>query len=60
MLLNAGAQHRDQDGLGVGAGRRAAAAPDLAVDHGRPGGLLGPVVGGVQAGMVKEGEQLVL
>ncbi len=47
-LPGCGAQHRHQDALRFGAVRRAAAAPDFAVDHGGTEGLLGAPVRGVQ------------
>src|SRR5437867_3937321 len=59
MLLGAGTEHGHEDGLGLGAGWRATAAPHLAVDHSRADGLLGPPVGGVESGMMQKGEQLI-
>ena len=53
-----GAEDRGEYLLSFGAGFSAVATPDFAGDHSRPDGLLRPPVGGIQVGIVQEGEQM--
>src|SRR5579884_2985376 len=55
-LLGGGSQHAHDPALGAGAGPGAVPAPDLAVDHSRTDGLFAAPVGGIDAGVSKEGE----
>ncbi len=57
VLLACGAEDAHEHALGLGAGVRAAAAGGLAVDHGGTDGLLGRPVGGLDIGIVEEGEE---
>jgi len=59
-MLKRRAQHRHQNALRLRAVRRAAAAPDFAVDHGGPDRLLGAPVGGVQPRLLQVSEDLAL
>src|SRR5581483_4789211 len=57
--LPAGAPQRHQDCLSMGANPGAVAAPEFAQDHTEADGLFGAPVGGVQAGVFEEGQQVV-
>ena len=58
-VLSGGPEDGHEDGLSVGAGFGAVAAPDFAVGGEGSHGLFGAVVGGIQAGDVEEGEEVV-
>lgn len=55
----ASSKHAEENFLRMGTGRGAVAAPNLAGYYGRPEGLLGPPVGGLQARAVEKREQQV-
>lgn len=57
--LPAGAQHRAQDFLSMSSSPGPIAAPDFAVDDRRADGLLCEIVGGLDPGMLQEGEKLI-
>ena len=54
----AGYQHRTQGRLGVSSDPGAVAAPDFAIHHGRPDGLFGSEVGGINVRVSQECEPL--
>jgi hypothetical protein len=58
--LPAGTQDAGQNLLGAGAVRRTIASPGFARQRHQPDRPRGEVVGGMQAGTVKEGEQVWL